>query len=141
MVLTDLHLAGRAQHSVAGLSAHLARRDLHAAGHHRADGRERHQIADVHVGRTATDLQRLAVSEVHVDQTDLVRIGVLTDVENLRDHDPVETFADALDRLELHAQVGELHGDLLRVALDRGELTEPGEQNLHRGSSILSRAV
>ncbi len=49
----------RAQHPVRRLAEDLAPADLHAVRHRRADRRERHEIADLHVEGAAPHLQRL----------------------------------------------------------------------------------
>ena len=141
VVVTQLHLTGRAEHAVALLAAQLAPGDLHAAGHHGADGRQWHQVTGDHVRRAAADLQRHAVAGIHVDQADAVGVGVLADLQHAGDDDAVEALAEQRDRLELHAQLGQLRGDLVGLALDGSELTEPGEEDLHRVGTTGCRGV
>ena len=108
----------RAQHAVGPLALQLAPADLHAVGHDRADGGQRHQVAGVHAERPATDLQGLAVAQVDVDQLDLVGVGVGARGEHLGHDDAVEPLADAVERLDGRAQIAELLADDLRVAFD-----------------------
>jgi hypothetical protein len=105
VVVAQAELATRAQHPVGPLTTQLAPGDLQAVGHGGADGGQRHQIADRHVERTAADLQRLAVAGVDVDQLDPVGVGVGTQVEHPGHDDAVEPFAQAVERLDGHAQV------------------------------------
>ena len=94
-----------AQHAVGPLAAHLAAGDLHAVGHGRAERGERHQVAHGHVEGAAADLEGLAVAGVDVDQLDPVGVGVGPQVEHPGHDDAVEPLADAVDRLDGHAEV------------------------------------
>ena len=89
VVVAELQLAGRAQHAVALLTAHPARRDRHAVGHDRPDGGQRNQVAGRHVGGAAADLQSLAVTPVDVHESDPIGVGMLTHVEHPSHHDAV----------------------------------------------------
>ena len=81
----ELQLGGRAQHAVRPLAAQLATCDLESVWHHGAEGGERHEIADRHVERAAADLERLTVTGVHVDELDLVGVGMTPKIEHPRD--------------------------------------------------------
>ena len=52
-VVAEAELAARAEHAVRPLAAHLAPADLQAVGHRRAEGGQRHEVADRHVERAA----------------------------------------------------------------------------------------
>ena len=131
VIVAETELATGAEHAVRPLAAQLATLDLHAVAHDGAEGGQRHVIADGHVERTAADLQRLAVAGIHVDQLDLVGVGVRSEVEHLGDDDAVEAATEVVDRLDRHPEVAHLQAERDRVALDRGELLEPREQHLH----------
>jgi hypothetical protein len=125
-------LTGRAEHAVGPLAAHLAAADLHAARHGRADRGQRDQVAGLHVERPAGDLQRLAVTPVDVDEVDLVGVGVGPGGEHPGDDDAAEALAQHVERLDGQPEVGQALAQVGRVALDRREVTEPGEKDLHR---------
>jgi hypothetical protein len=140
VVVAEAELPARAQHAVGPLAAHLAPGDLHPSGHDRAEGREGDQVALGHVEGTAGDLQGLAVAGVDIDQLDLVGVGVRAQGQHLRHDDAVEALADALDRLDRHAEVAHdvAEGDGVVVGEGR-ELPQPGEEDLHAGNCSRKR--
>jgi hypothetical protein len=131
VVVGQAHLVRRAQHAVGPLAPHLATLDLHTAGHHRAQGRQRHQVADGHVERSASDLERFPVAGIHVDELDAVRIRVRSEREDARHHDALQVLADPGQLLDGEAEVAQLVGQDLRRGLERSELTQPRQEHLH----------
>ena len=132
VVVAEAELAGGAEHPVRPDAGHLAAADLHAVRHHGADGGERHEVAGGHVERAAPDLERLAVAGVDDDQVDLVGALDRPRLEHPGDDDAVEALADPLQLLDRHAEVAHLLAERDGVALERGEVTQPGEEDLHR---------
>ena len=132
VVAAQADLVGRAQHAVGPLAPHLAATDLEAVGHDRADGGQRNQVAGSHVEGTARDLQRLAVTGIDVDELDLVGVGVRARRQHPSDDDAIESLAQPIELLDGHAEVAEVLADLDGIALDRREVLEPGEKDLHR---------
>ena len=53
-------------------------------------------------------------------------------LEHLGDDDAVEPLADPLQLLDRHAEVAHLLAERDGVALERGEVAQPGEEDLHR---------
>ncbi len=87
VVVAQAQLLGRAEHAVGHLAADLAPLQLETAGQRRPGRRVRHDHPRHHVGRSAhhAGLRRAGA---HVDERELVGIGVLHDVEHARPRSP-----------------------------------------------------
>ena len=120
------------------LAAHATLADLESPGHGGADRRQRHEVADRHVERTAAHLQRAvrpfarSAGQLDIDELDAVSLGMRSQARHPRHHDPVEGRQDA-HLLDCHAEVAQVVGQLGGVALDGRELAQPAQQHLHRG--------
>jgi hypothetical protein len=132
VVAAQPDLACRAQHAVGPLPPHLATTDLEAAGHDSADSGHRNQVAGSHVEGPAHDLQRVTVTGIDVDQLDLVCVGVRARRQHPGDDDAIEALTERLELFDGHAEVAEVLADLDGITLDRREVLEPGEKDLHR---------
>ncbi len=126
VVVAETDLRSAAAHPVGVLAPHLALGDLHPVRHHRADRGERDVVADRHVERPAADLQGLTRAGVDVDELDAIGLGVGAQIEHLRDHDPRQGVENR-HLLDRRTQVAQVVADLDGVALDGGELAEPGQ--------------
>ena len=100
-------LRRRTQHAVGPFAAQLAAADLHAVAHRGPERGERHEVALAHVERAAADLERLAVTGVHVDELDAIGVGMRAQPEHSRDDDAVEALADAGHLLDRRAERAE----------------------------------
>ena len=133
--VAEAELDRRAEHAVRRLSEDLAPADLHAVRHRRADGRQRHQITDLHVEGAAPHLERLPVSGVHVDALHVVGVGMRPQRKHLRDDHAVDRFADPLDVVDREAEVVHQLGERVDVVAHGRELVQPGEEHAHQNCS------
>jgi hypothetical protein len=114
VVLAEGELASRADHAVRDDTLHLPALDPETARQLCSDRSERHDVADGEVPGAAHDLDRLAPAPVHDNPPDTVGSRDRGDLEDLSEHDVVETFPDSLDPfhhepegVELPGQVGD----------------------------------
>ena len=126
---------GRAEHAVGRFAEDLAPPDLHAVRHGRADCRERHEVADLHVERAAPHLERLAVARVDVDALHVVRLGMGSQREHLRHDHAVDRLADAIDVVDRKAEVVHQLGERVGIVADGRELMQPRQHDLHQNCS------
>ena len=104
--VAEAELDRRAEHAVRPLAADLAPADLHAVRHRRADGRQRHQIADRHVegaaprsGAAARRRRRRRRSWMWSAS------GWGRSASTFGDDDAVDRLADPLDVVDREAEV------------------------------------
>ena len=120
----------RAQHAVGPLAPQLAALDLHAAGHRGAERGQRHEVADGHVERAAADLQRPRRRRGRRRPAGSCRRRGAGAGRAPGHDDAVEALADAVDRLDRHAEVAQLRRRARpgrpRTARTRGARTEDG---------------
>jgi hypothetical protein len=109
----------------------LAPADVAAVGHHRADRGQRDEVADLHVERPAPHLGRLPAADVDHHALDALGLGVLAQVGHPGNHDPAQVLADPLHRLDRHAEDRHRLAERGRLVVERRELPEPGQQDLH----------
>ena len=67
-----------------------------------------------------------------IDLVDLVGALDGTGLEHPRHDDAVEALADPVQLLDRHAEVAHLLPERDRIPLERGEVAQPREQDLHR---------
>ena len=77
VVVAEAELVGGAQHALGVDAEDAARSIVRAVGHRRAERGQRHDVAGVHVERTAPDVALGAVAGVDVHALDLGGVGVL----------------------------------------------------------------
>ena len=75
--------------------------------------------------------QRLAVAGVHDHLVDLVGALDGPGLEHPRHDDAVESLADPIELLDRHAEIAHLLPERDRVPLERREVAQPREQDLH----------
>ncbi len=92
------------------------------------------EIADGHVEGATGDLQRAPVARVDVDELDLVGVGMGAQGQHPGHHDALQTAADTGHPFDDQSEVGEHRGQLVGIAIDRGEVAEPGKGNEHQDS-------
>src|SRR5207237_4020615 len=103
----------------------------------RADRRQWYDGADVEVPRTAHDLHRLIAAGIHDDAPDLVGAFDGTDLYDLGDDDAGEIVADGDHLIDRHTEISQHRGEFVERQLDRHELTQPRENDLHRRTFTL----
>src|SRR5579864_5832610 len=146
MIVGKTQFALRAQHS---LRAHAAdncclkrRRVLEAGGAMAAaavsaadkpctQAREGRDHPGPHVGRAANDAETADRARVDVAQIEPVGIGMALDLEYTRHEDVTEARRRALDVLDLQPGERQAAAQLVDVGLQRDELGEPTERQLH----------
>ena len=69
------------------------------------------------------------------DPLDLLGVGVLAQLEHPGHDDAVEALPEVDLVLDGHAEHGEVVGDPLDRRVDRREVAQPGQQDLHREAS------
>ncbi len=62
---------------------------------------------------------------------DLVGAGDRARLEHSGHHDPGEALAEALQRLDRHAEVAHLLAEGDGVPIEGGEVAQPGQEDLH----------
>jgi hypothetical protein len=125
VVLGETELARRAQHAEGLDAAQLGLLDLELAGQHRADHRARHLHAGGGIGRAADDLQQLAGTGVDLAELELVGVGVLLRLDDLRHHDATEGGRGGFGLLDLEAGHGQQMAESGAVQLRIDEGPQP----------------
>ena len=132
VLLRDRELPRRAQHPVRHLPAERSRAQRLIEERDPGAGfRPRHQVARGHVADADDDLDG-TVPRVHGGEAELVRVRVVADLSHGRHDDAVEPRPGTLDPLDLDPARVDPRRELLHVELDRDELPEPRQRDLHR---------
>jgi hypothetical protein len=125
VILGEPELARRAQHAEGLDAAQLGLLDLELAGQDRTDHRAWHLHAGGSVGRAADDLQQFAGAGVDLAQLELVGVGVLLGLDDLRHHDTAEGGRGRFGLLDLEAGHGQQMAESGAVQLRIDEGPQP----------------
>src|ERR1700736_2770424 len=132
MVIGQLELPAGTEHAVGDDSLHFATTDLESSGQRGADRGQGDQIADREVGGTADHLDGIVAAAV-VDHDLPYLVGTLDpgDLIHAHDHPVVQPLAHHLDLLDDKAQVVEGGGQVGRVPLEGGKVSQPRKRYAH----------
>ena len=89
-------------------------------------------MAGGNVSSAADNVQDWAITDAHLRQLQSIRLRMRSNLEQLANDHLVPVGSPTLHAANLKATQGERLGQLLGSQLDIGELTKPGERNLHR---------
>jgi hypothetical protein len=120
----DAQLLGRAQHAEGFDAAQLGRLDAEAGqvgAHQRAGDLD----AGGGIGGAADDLQQLALPRVHLADAQLVGVGVLLGLDDLRDDDLGEHGGHAVLLFHFQPRHGEQMPKLIRIEIRTDETAQP----------------
>ena len=113
----QFQLFSRAQHPLRPFAPQLAAFDLQPAGHDRALGCQRNQVAHLHIERSAADLAGIARAVVHIHKLDAVGIGMRAQGEHFGHHDAVKRGPQSHHFFHAEAEVGQVLGEDGRILL------------------------
>ncbi len=132
MGIAEHQLALRAQHAVGVLAADIALRKREIGARNIGAGRGEHGLhAGPRIGRTAHDLDRIAIAGIDHAHAELVGIGVLVGRNHPGNDEIVERLALILHALDLEPDPGERVGDVLRRGVGIEVILQPVERELH----------
>ena len=126
-------LALRTQHATRFHAANGADFQHFVAGrNHGARPREHAFHARVRVGRTADDLNRCGLANIHHAKLQLVRIGMFLGGNDIADHEILQPRARVFHRFHFETDGGELIGHHRCVGIGIEMILDPGEREFHR---------
>ena len=114
IVACKVKLAHRAEHTVGGNSTELAGLDCDVTGEVRYGNSRRNDVAHVYVLRACNDLCKLAITNVHLADEEVVGVGVSFHRNNLCHNYVLNVFTENLEALNLRACVSHSVAELLR---------------------------
>ena len=130
VVVGQVQFPTGAEHAVGDHALHRAATDCESAREDGADRRQRDQVPNLEVPRSAHHLDR-TVAGIDHHPADLVGPGDAGDLVHPGHHDVGQALADALDLLDHQAEVVEGGGQVGRLAVEGGEITEPRKRYAH----------
>ena len=132
MIVAEAHLALRAQHAVARLTADLGLLEPQAGAREgRARGGEHTFHAGPCVGRAAHDLDLLLAARIDQAEDELVGRRMAFHLEHMGDRERSELGRSIAQLLDLEPEVGQPFGDLGGGRARLEVLPEPAQRELH----------
>ena len=127
MIVADLQFSCRTQHPVGPLATQLAPFNEQAIGHGGAQRSQRNSITHAEVPRTTGNLRdgRATFGSTHINQADLVGIGVGTDGHHFSGDDGPESPTGDMHALHLQAKRIERIAELGDAVVERHEVAQP----------------
>ena len=104
---------------------------MSAADEPRAQARERRGHPGPHVGRAADHAEAADRAGIDLAQVEAVGVGMALDLEHRADEDVAEAGGGTFDVFDLEPGQRQAAAQLVDVGLDRDELGEPAERQLH----------
>ena len=133
VVVGDLQLGRRTQHSAAFDAADGADRERHVLAGDERPGRGEHALyAGARIGGPAHDLHRCARAGIDHAYAQPVGVRVLLGRDHVRDGEGRERLPLVLDGLHFEADHGELVDELVQRRVGVEMLFQPGEGEFHR---------
>ena len=132
MLLAQLQLAHRTHHAIGFDTANGALFQLHAIGRNHRAGQAEHALhARARIGRTADDLQRLALACVDAQHLKLVRIGMFRRADDFGDAKTRQPLGRIVDPFNFEADSIKLGRNFSGIGLRIEEMIEPFARDFH----------